>query len=306
MGSYEIDQPVSGACVDLSSPNIFNFILSILILLGILVSYLPQHHRIISRRSSTGISPYFVLLGTTSGTCAFANILTLPASRRDLACCRELSGFECVAGALGIAQVGVQWSCFMVILFLFLLFFPRTPSDAKSKDEPTYRLAITVFLTSIVHLVLTFLVSVIIIYLYRSRLASWAHFLGIFGTCLAAIQFLPQIWTTWKLQEMGSLSIPMMCIQTPGSFVWVGSLAARFGWEGWSTWGIYLVTGVLQGCLLVMGITFELRARKKGKAGLGGVAGDSNEHANQMNGNGHGYADGDEDHERTGLLGNER
>ena len=86
-----------------------------LILLGILISYLPQHHRIISRRSSEGISPYFVLLGTTSGTCAFANILTLPASRADLACCSEVSGFECVAGLLGIAQVGVQWSCFAVM-----------------------------------------------------------------------------------------------------------------------------------------------------------------------------------------------
>ena len=90
-------------------------ILISLILIGILVSYLPQHHRIISRRSSTGISPYFVLLGTTSGTCAFANILNLPASRRDFACCRELNGFECVAGVLGIAQIGVQWSCFMVM-----------------------------------------------------------------------------------------------------------------------------------------------------------------------------------------------
>lgn len=133
MASDKSNQPTSGDCTNLSSPNIFNFILSMyvypplsnllpptynrisLILLGILVSYLPQHHRIISRRSSVGISPYFVLLGTTSGTCAFANILTLPASRRDLACCGELSGFECVAGVLGIAQVGVQWSCFMVM-----------------------------------------------------------------------------------------------------------------------------------------------------------------------------------------------
>ena len=82
------------------------------ILIGILISYLPQHYRIIARRSSQGISPYFVLLGTTSGTCAFANIITLPASRADLACCKEISGFECFAGLLGIAQVGVQWVCF--------------------------------------------------------------------------------------------------------------------------------------------------------------------------------------------------
>lgn len=98
------------------------------------------------------------------------------------------------------------------------------------------------------------------------------------------------------LQAVESLSIPMMCIQTPGSFVWVGSLAARFGWEGWSTWGIYLVTGVLQGCLLVMGITFEVRKWKKRKQeGEGG----------EENGHGNGSAE-DEDHERTRLLDNER
>jgi hypothetical protein len=56
----------------------------------------------------------------------------------------------------------------------------------------------------------------------------------------------------------------MMVIQTPGSFVWAGSLAVRLGKEGWSIWGVYLVTGCLQGCLLVMGIYFELQARKTG------------------------------------------
>ena len=120
-------------CSDRSSPSKVNFGLSMyvsltspplplsnisfprFILLGILCSYLPQHYRIIARRSSEGLSPYFVLLGTTSGTCAFANILTLPASRQDLACCRELDGFDCAAGLLGIAQVGVQWGCFTIM-----------------------------------------------------------------------------------------------------------------------------------------------------------------------------------------------
>ena len=83
-----------------------------------------------------------------------------------------------------------------------------------------------------------------------------------------------------------------MCIQTPGSFVWVGSLAARFGWEGWSTWGIYLVTGVLQGILLTMSICFEVRDRKQRK------------NASQ---NGHAEFENDEtSDERTRLVGNER
>lgn len=86
------------------------------ILLGILVSYLPQHYRIISRGTSEGISPYFVLLGTTSATAGFANILTAPESRTAIGCCKELDSFECTAGLLGVAQLGAQWLCFALML----------------------------------------------------------------------------------------------------------------------------------------------------------------------------------------------
>lgn len=75
-------------------------------------SYMTQHYRIISRGSSEGISPYFVLLGVTSANAQFGNILSLPASRADVACCKEVSPFECIAGLLGIVQIGTQWVCF--------------------------------------------------------------------------------------------------------------------------------------------------------------------------------------------------
>lgn len=54
----------------------------------------------------------FVLLGTVSGTASIANILTLPESTRDMACCREIGNFPCAAAMLGIVQIGVQWACF--------------------------------------------------------------------------------------------------------------------------------------------------------------------------------------------------
>lgn len=82
------------------------------IVIGLLISYLPQHYRIIARGTSEGISPYFVLLGTTSATAAFTNMLTLPKSIQDAGCCKELESFECVAAVLGIVQIGVQWVCF--------------------------------------------------------------------------------------------------------------------------------------------------------------------------------------------------
>lgn len=86
-----------------------------IILLGLFVSYLPQHYRIVSRGTSEGISPWFVLLGTTSATSGFANILTVPPSRNAISCCKELETFECAAGLLGVAQLGAQWICFSLM-----------------------------------------------------------------------------------------------------------------------------------------------------------------------------------------------
>ena len=111
----------------------------------------------------------------------------------------------------------------------------------------------------------TAVANAVIINKYPSHLQSYANTLGIVATVLASVQYLPQLYTTWRLKHVGSLSIPMMCIQTPGSFLWAGSLAARVGWEGWSTWFVYVVTGLLQGSVLAMGITFEYRMWKRRK-----------------------------------------
>lgn len=119
----------------------------------------------------------------------------------------------------------------------------------------------------ILHALLIIILSLYFVFARPQDLQGWANFLGIFATVLASIQYFPQIYTTFLLKRVGSLSIPMMLIQTPGSFVWAASLAARVGKEGWSTWGVYLVTGCLQGTLLVMGIVFELRERRREKAG---------------------------------------
>lgn len=156
--------------------------------------------------------------------------------------------------------------------------------------------------TCVLHAVVTLIVSALILYLAPHHLQSWANALGIFATLLAAVQYFPQLLTTWRLQAAASLSIPMMCIQTPGSFVWAASLAKRLGLAGWSLWGIYLVTGCLQGSVLGMCIYFELRDRRRRRrrteSGVGdGVGG---ERDGEQNGR------VEEDDEDTALLGNER
>ena len=252
-----------------------------------------------------------MLLGTVSGTASIANILTLPESTRDMGCCKEIGRFPCAAALLGIAQIGVQWSCFFFMyadpqasrsqalihgsMLLFLIFFPRGPADAEEQDTrlPTWKEAVLVLAGSLAFFVFAFLGSIIFVYPAHAHVRGWANFLGLLGTALAAIQYIPQIRTTWKLQETGSLSVPMMCIQTPGSFVFAASLAVRLGPAGWSAWGLFILTGLLQGCLLAMSLRFLWRDRKAARCDNGQGA---NPNALLDSANG----------EQTPLLGNER
>ncbi|KAI5807269.1 hypothetical protein DFH27DRAFT_312285 [Peziza echinospora] len=305
---FPFETPPVG-CGSLVNPSYTNFLFSIFILLGILVSYLPQHHRIVSRKSSEGISPFFLLLGVTSGTCTFLNILIL--SKGVLGCCRWIGGFNCFAAGLGVLQVGVQWTCFAVILLLFLIYFPReasplptsiptTPATAisatsallssasdlsangltppshetlrtlVSTTHPSPTTALAIAFLCVLHFIVHLLLA---LFLSQSSLPRYASILGIQAAILASIQYIPQIYTTWKLQHVGSFSIPMMLIQTPGSFVWAISLATREGTE-WSSWVTYVVTGVLQGCLLAICLFFEWREKKAKEiaaAGYGAV-----------------------------------
>lgn len=158
----------------------------------------------------------------------------------------------------------------LISLLLFIIYFPRatsptSPSAKPSATDPlsSYRTAVLVTIICVVHAVVIVITSVFIVILHPSHLQAWANVLGIMAAVLTSIQYFPQIYTTLRLRRVGSLSIPMMCIQTPGSIVWAASLAARLGTEGWSTWGVYVVTAVLQGSLLTMAVYFEYVSPRK-------------------------------------------
>ena len=181
--------------------------------------------------------------------------------------CNGLALLSCTA------DPGSVW-CFRMSndyrLLLFLIFFPRaTPPDSLTQskiDPPTFRTALAVTGTCLLHAIITIVLSLYFVLSRPHLLQEWANFLGIFSTVLASIQYFPQIYTTFMLKRVGALSIPMMCIQTPGSFLWAYSLATRLGPSGWSAWGIYCVTGCLQGTLLVMGSYFEIKERQRQQA----------------------------------------
>lgn len=258
--------PLSTHCSALAHPSWFPTTLAAVLVLGILASYLPQHHKIFSRRTSEGLSPWWVLLGGLSSIAAIGNILTLPASRADLACCKSIGGGACASALLGVAQIGIQWTCFMVIVLLYLVFFPRDDAEAEDLTSSTATLTtakpaekkdqLIVGGSIFIALLVVALISVVLVFAFPDRTQAWADLLGTVSGVLAAIQYLPQIYYTWILKDLKSLSLLTLVVQVPGAFVFAFSLWMRVGWEGWSTWLVYIVTGVLQAVLLGMALNY--------------------------------------------------
>ncbi|KIR63942.1 hypothetical protein I314_02723 [Cryptococcus bacillisporus CA1873] len=277
--------------------NVLTLLLSLALCTGLIISYLPQHIRIISAKSSEGFSPWFLLLGATSSASAMLNILIVqwPLFR----CCRILSAGSCFESLLGFLQVTLQWILFTVILVLYLIYFPKhlkyervipvassdclvaeadygavqgqehdeeEPNKAKITTTPEWRLAVTLGIVVALHLVLLSLLALALLFNLpptippHPLLRLLATFLGVSATILAVFQYAPQIHKTYKAKLVGALSLGTMAIQVPGSVLFVLSLVVRPG-TNWTSWLPYAVTGAMQGALLVICLVWKRRQK---------------------------------------------
>jgi uncharacterized protein with PQ loop repeat len=134
----------------------------------------------------------------------------------------------------------------------------------KSMLSSEWRTSLIVAVCIAVHFAITLITSVLLIWLNGAadkETRQWAGVMGVFSMCMAMIQYLPQIWKTWRAKTVGALSITMMLMQTPGGFLFAYSLAGREG-TNWTTWITYLTSACLQGVLLIMCIIWNAREKR--------------------------------------------
>ncbi|EIN14437.1 hypothetical protein PUNSTDRAFT_80797 [Punctularia strigosozonata HHB-11173 SS5] len=245
--------------------------------LGLIISYLPQHFRIISKGSSEGFSPWFLLLGSTSAASGMLNMITMQWT--IIRCCRALTFGGCIEVTAGVFQVGLQWLMFTIILVLYMIYYPPHLKYVELDDDAqnihhlkthvktdSWRLSITLSWVVFVHILLITFVTFLLLgttttFPRPPVVDIWATFLGVASAVLAAVQYAPQIVHTYRMKLVGALSIPMMCIQSPGAVLMVLSIALRPG-TNWTSWITFAVAGLMQGSLLIMCILWKIRQRK--------------------------------------------
>ncbi|KAF9553999.1 hypothetical protein CPC08DRAFT_208796 [Agrocybe pediades] len=255
----------------------FNAFLTFGLCCGLVISYLPQHYRIIHTKSSEGFSPVFLLLGTTSAASGMFNMITLQAP--IVKCCRVVSLGSCIEMSAGVIQVGLQWVCFGFVFVLYMLYYPEhlkyVQIDIEEGDEhrhipvktpvrsEEWRLSVILAWITVAHFILLFLTTAYLLLTPTdaAQLSLWATFLGVSSATLAAIQYMPQLMHTYRTKLVGALSIPMMLIQTPGGILMVTSIVLRPG-TNWTSWATFAIAAILQGCLLAMCIAWKVRQKK--------------------------------------------
>ncbi|KAI7508195.1 hypothetical protein KC347_g6298 [Hortaea werneckii] len=270
--------PEPSKCAHLAEPSIPQFIVSCALMVWLLICYLPQWARIISRQSAEGLSTLYVLLGSLSGVCAVGNILMLPSSAVEMGCCRHTTRFACVSGLLGVLQVVFGIGCFWVILFMYV-YYSEEEAEAQaagrrssfSGPDRTFRRARRAYLILLVACAFAFAIllsSAIILNRFPWLAQGWADILGIAVAVFACVQWVPQTWTTWHLGHLGSLSLLSLCLMAPYAWIFGVNMIIRLGFRGWSAWIVYVLVGTMQVLLAGMGIVFAVRGHRKPKDGL--------------------------------------
>jgi len=267
-------------------------LLTLFLCLGTIVSYLPQHARIIAKKSSEGFSPWFLLLGSTA---ALSNILNLVIKQwTTIKCCSEVGPGACLGLVGGIILCGIVWVCFTLILVLYMIYYPphlkyiiaeispvpgASPAHIQTNvrtDE--WQISVLLAWAVFFHMAFTTFVTFLLLITGTPHQRDiWATFLGTFAATSTVIQYAPQLERTYRAKLVGALSIPTMCIQTPGSVLMVTSVALRPG-TNWTSWITFAMSGILQGALLAMCLVWKMRQSKLGLDDFGNALDDDSSH----------------------------
>ncbi|TFY53910.1 hypothetical protein EVG20_g9917 [Dentipellis fragilis] len=262
----------------------FSDLLATGLIVGLFISYAPQHFRIINKGSSEGFSPWFLLLGSTSAASGMLNMIVMQWG--VIRCCHVYTAGDCLETIAGVLQVISQWFLFTVIFALYMTYYPpslkyATVAVDAHDSRPTqflktniktdeWRLSIILSWVTLIHIIFITFVTFFLLLTHpidpsgeiRSRqLSIWATFLGVTSGILAAMQYAPQLAHTYRHKVVGALSIPMMLIQSPGGFIMVLSIALRPG-TNWTSWIQFLVAAMMQAGLLVMCIFWKFRQQR--------------------------------------------
>lgn len=260
---------VAGPCADgtphghkafasiLLDMNVESIALGVVLILGSILSTVPQHLKIWKNKSSIGLSFLWLFLGNINQFSAVLNAMVLKFPQEQA--CDVLGLGRCLPSLLSLIQLFGLWA-FTFPLYIWYLKFSNPKTTPK--QEWFWSRALFGFLL-VLFTVLSGVAAILIIFVGECAHGTVAYgsALGILSTILTFIQWSPQIYNTYKRKSVGSFSILMLCIQCPGSMLIVYFLIF-VSKEQVSTWLSFVSSLVQQLVLLVLLAYYHMKAQR--------------------------------------------
>jgi len=236
-------------------------IFGIFICVGIIITYLPQFHKIVSNKTSEGISHYFLLIGL-SGACASLSNAFIFYSDIMFECNDFV---DCSVKLLSFYQIGIQFMCFCVFYTLALTYIEIdcfTPFHKRKEFKIMLLALVIVLMITILSIVSVFEADCSE---ENGQLCIiWAKSLGYFSLGTVFLQYIPQIHEIYLKKNIGSISLITLILQVVGNAVWTAYM--WLDTESHITiWLPYLGTTCFQFILVVLCIVFEIKRRRTQK-----------------------------------------
>ena len=235
------------------------------ITLGCMVSVLPQIVVLVRRRTSYGLNPLYVFVTSFGQFMLVMNVVSLHTA--DFIGILQIPLATVLPRLLTFGITFTMWFFYMPVPFLNAIFFDNNQRIGRNEEVVAAERFWNTVLTGLMPflglgMVFVYTVQMLIWGVSSSTVMVTGRVYGTFAAVLVIAQYLPQMITTCKLKDNGSLSMALMLMQAPGGLANVLFMAIGQG-DDWTTW-ISLLAGSIQ-MFILLGICtfFKLRRRRK-------------------------------------------
>jgi uncharacterized protein with PQ loop repeat len=257
---------IDWGCMFPSVPVLWQIIGSIFFLV-VFISFLPQTRELVDARSSYGIESVAIFCQSLGHFLLVINLFCF--HTYDFVGFFQYPTIQAFPRILTFFNLFFQWILFLPIVYHLFIYHDREIRPGVNRDHQAIRLEWKKTVGGAVALTLLDLVLAIIYlavsthYNFETSPAmSYAEVCGSISTALELGFFLPQMWTTCKLRDGGSLSLLMLEIQAPADlanslYMWLGT------GDHWTTWLTVLVNSGEEFTLLGTCLVFRCLAARK-------------------------------------------
>jgi len=261
--------------------GVFDYVLGWVLIIGTLISFLPQHLKIFELRSHAGLSYTSFSLGNVISFTTVVNYCAISIKSTFFCCGPDVSFLNCSGSLLAFTQLIFNYICQHIIIVLYMIYYDHEYAKTQVEEKSLYyetggqeSINKEEFIEGTHYQQVRFycwlqlafqmiVISLLFFFIFYYGLDS--NILYIFGvimmiitSIIACIQFIPQIIETYQHKDWGSLSFLMILLQAFGALLVGVNLAPHGSWDLWTP---YIVLSFMQFVLLVEGSYYSCRKR---------------------------------------------